>query len=196
LVELVCLIDKRRMVEVRDEEEEWIARSRNGDQQAFEALVLRYQKMIFALAYRMTGSSAEAEDIVQETFIAAFREMNSFRAEAKFSSWLYRIATNRCLNWRDRDVRRGRAYEGWSFERDTNTEVVSESDDATKVHAALLKLEHKQRAAILLTAFEGMNHAEAARVLGCSEATVSWRVFMARKKLKKSLAPLMGGPRE
>ena len=87
-----------------------MARSREGDQQAFEALVLRYQKMIFALTYRMTGSAADAEDLTQESFIAAFQQLDSFRGESKFSSWLYRIATNRCLNWRQRDARRERAY--------------------------------------------------------------------------------------
>src|SRR6185295_14440032 len=106
------------MVEVSDEEQSWIARSRNGDQQAFEALVLRYQKMIFALAYRMTGSQADAEDLTQESFIAAFHQLDTFRGESKFSSWLYRIATNRCLNWRQRDARRERAYANWKQEHE------------------------------------------------------------------------------
>ena len=106
------------MVEVPDEEQSWITRSREGDQQAVEALVLRYQKMIFALAYRMTGSLADAEDLTQETFIAAFNRLDSFRGESKFSSWLYRIATNRCLNWRQRAARRERDDENWSQERE------------------------------------------------------------------------------
>lgn len=182
------------MVEAGDEEQSWIARSREGDQQAFEALVLRYQKMIFALTYRMTGSPADAEDLTQESFIAAFQQLDSFRGEAKFSSWLYRIATNRCLNWQQRDTRRERAYENWGRER----EVVSFTEPhpdavSVQVQQALLKLDDKQRAAIVLTTYEGMNHAEAARVLGCSETTVSWRIFAARRKLKKWLAPLAKG---
>src|ERR1051325_3015807 len=104
------------MVEVSDEEQSWIARSRNGDQQAFEALVLRYQKMISALTFRLTGAADEADDLTQETFIAAFQQLDSFRGDAKFSSWLYRIATNRCLNWRQRDARKERAYENWGRE--------------------------------------------------------------------------------
>ena len=186
------------MVEVNDEEQSWIARSRAGDQQAFEALVLRYQKMIFALTYRMTGSMAEAEDLTQETFIAAFQQLDSFRGESKFSSWLYRIATNRCLNWRQRDARRGKAYETWGREREAAS-ITEPSADAisVQVQQALLKLDDKQRAAMVLTTYEGMNHAEAARVLGCSETTVSWRIFAARRKLKKWLAPLaQGGTRE
>jgi len=186
------------MVEVSDEEQSWIARSRNGDPQAFEALVLRYQKMIFALAYRMTGSEADAEDLAQESFVAAFQQLGSFRGEAKFSSWLYRIAMNRCLNWRQRDVRRERAYENWGRERETVIEPGQHHDGVSaQVQQALLKLDEKQRAAVVLTAYDGLNHAEAARVLGCSETTVSWRIFSARRKLKKWLAPLAkGGARE
>ena len=186
------------MVEVSDEEQSWIARSRNGDQQAFEALVLRYQRMIFALAYRMTGSRADAEDLTQESFIAAFHQLDSFRGDSKFSSWLYRIATNRCLNWRQRDARRERAYESWGREREVVSTSESQTDSlSAHVQQALLNLDEKQRAAVVLTTYEGMNHAEAARILGCSETTVSWRIFAARRKLKKWLAPLAkGGLRE
>ena len=186
------------MVEVSDEEQSWITRSRKGDQQAFEALVLRYQKMIFALAYRMTGSQADAEDLTQDSFIAAFHQLDSFRGDSKFSSWLYRIATNRCLNWRERNTRRERAYENWGYERRISSPTEQDPNTVSEqVQQALLKLDDKQRAAIVLTTYEGMNHAEAARALGCSETTVSWRIFAARAKLKKWLAPRAeGGARE
>lgn len=182
------------MVENSDEEQSWIARSREGDQQSFAALVQRYQKMIFALTYRMTGSAADAEDLTQESFIAAFQQLDSFRGESKFSSWLYRIATNRCLNWRQRAARRERAHENWGREREDDSAAAPHGDASSgQVQQALLKLDDKQRAAIVLTTYEGMNHAEAARVLGCSETTVSWRIFAARRKLKKWLAPLAKG---
>jgi RNA polymerase sigma-70 factor (ECF subfamily) len=154
--------------------------------------------MIFALAYRMTGSMADAEDLTQESFIAAFHRFDLFRGESKFSSWLYRIAVNRCINWRQSVTRRERAYEGWGRER----EVASISEPhvdavSAQVQQALLKLDEKQRAAIVLTTYDGMNHAEAASVLGCSETTVSWRIFAARRKLKNWLEPLAkGGARE
>jgi RNA polymerase sigma-70 factor (ECF subfamily) len=146
----------------------------------------------------MTGSQAEAEDLTQESFIAAFHQLDSFRGESKFSSWLYRISTNRCLNWRQRDARRERAYEEWGRERELVSGAAPEGDViSAQVQQALLKLDDKQRAAIVLTTYEGMNHAEAARVLGCSETTVSWRIFAARRKLKKWLTPLAkGGARE
>lgn len=186
------------MVEGSEEEQTWVTRSREGDQQAFAALMQRHQKMIFALTYRMTGCLADAEDLTQESFIAAFEQLATFRGDSKFSSWLYRIATNRCLNWRQRDARRERAYENWGRERDVAAAAEPHAEAVSaQVQQALLKLEDKQRAAVVLTVYEGMNHAEAARVLGCSETTVSWRLFAARRKLKKWLAPLAkGGTRE
>lgn len=179
-----------------DEEHDWIARSREGDHEAFEALVRRYQRMIHALAFRMTGSSSDAEDIAQETFIAAFHELDGFKGDARFSSWLYRVATNRCLNFLKRNERRARAYESWMNEN--KNEVHRESDDeatARAVQAALMKLHPKQRSALVLITYENLNHTEAAAVLGCAETTVSWRVFAARRKLKRWLAPLVKGGR-
>ncbi len=97
-----------------DAEKAWVSQSRNGDPAAFEALIRAHQRMIHALAYRMTGSLADAEDLAQETFIRAYRQLDSYRGTAKFSSWLYRIAVNICLNWRQREARRGQVHECWS----------------------------------------------------------------------------------
>src|SRR5262245_50055655 len=129
------------MVELSDDEQSWIARSQNGDHEAFAELVKRYQKMIFALTYRMTGSVLEAEDLTQESFITAFEQLDSFRGESKFSSWLYRIATNRCLNWRQRDVRRERAFRQWEQERNlTEVPKLDEEKVSEQVQQALMKL--------------------------------------------------------
>lgn len=132
----------------------------------------------------MTGSLTDAEDLAQEIFIRAYRQLGHFRGDAQFSSWLYRIGINTCLNWQKSRQRRERLHEEFAGQ-DPNP---SHSDEITvKVQAALLKLSAKERAAIILTVYEEMNHAEAARALGCSETTISWRVFMARKKLKQWL---------
>ena len=168
-------------MEERDEERDWIRHSLTGDHAAFEALVRKYQHMIHALTYRMSGSQADAEDLAQETFIRAYRQLHTYRAEAKFSSWLYRIGINTCLNWQKSRQRRERLHDEFA-RQDTSPGNVDEL--TAKVQAALLLLPDKQRAAIILTVYEEMSHAEAARVLGCSETTVSWRVFTARKKLK------------
>ena len=182
------------MVELGDEELSWIARSRRGDHEAFEALVRRYQQMIQALAYRMTGSMTEAEDLAQETFITAFESLASFRGESKFSSWLYRIAANYCLNWRSYMQRRDRAYGAWQKEMAAGPNVSPATFPLSQeVQSALMKLPPKQRAAVVLTTYDGLSHAEAAQVLGCSETMVSWRIFAARRKLKRLLARFAKG---
>jgi RNA polymerase sigma-70 factor (ECF subfamily) len=169
-----------------DEEKDWVCKSQQGDHEAFEALIKRYQHMIHALTFRMTGSMADAEDVAQETFIQAFRQLGSYRAEARFSSWLYRIAVNLCLNWRVRQQRREKLHSDWS--RHLETCATTEDKRTQLVQQALMQLNPKQRAAVILTAYDGLSHLEAARVLSCSETTVSWRLFAARAKLKRILS--------
>ena len=102
-----------------DDEREWIRRSRDGDRDAFELLIKRHQQMIDSLAYRMTGSLTDAEDMTQEAFIQAFRQLDGYRGEARFSSWLYRIAMNLGLNWQSRRRRREKLHSDWSEHQDT-----------------------------------------------------------------------------
>jgi RNA polymerase sigma-70 factor (ECF subfamily) len=172
-----------------DADQDLVTRSQTGDPAAFEALVRTHQRMIHSLTFRMTGSLADAEDLAQEAFLRAYEQIGSFRGSAKFSTWLYRIAMNTCLNWKQSEARRfrlhARAAEEFFTTRDGNE--ISPGAQATEVQAALLKLPAKQRAAIVLTIYDGLNHAEAAQILNCSETTVSWRVFAAKRKLKKNL---------
>jgi len=128
--------------------------------------------------------------MAQETFIRAYEQIGSFRGGAKFSTWLYRIAVNTCLNWRQNESRRFQlqsriAEELSARQAGGETSAAGEPDE---VQAALLKLPPKQRAAVVLTVYDGLNHAEAAKILHCSETTVSWRVFAAKRKLKQWLA--------
>lgn len=177
-------------VTVSDDEQEWVQGSLQGDPEAFACLVRRYQRMIHALTFRMTGSFSESEDLAQETFVLAYRRLETFRQEARFSTWLTRIAINLCLSWRTRQQRREAGDAAWDQLRDTGPGV--EESTAQAVQEALMQLPPKQRAAVVLTVYEGLNHAEAARALGCSETTVSWRLFMARGKLKRILGRLRG----
>ena len=182
-----------------DEEKTWVLQSRNGDPAAFEALIRMHQRMIHLLTFRMTGSVEDAEDLAQETFIRAYRHLDSYQGTAKFSSWLYRIAVNACLNWRQREMRREQVHANWAESNDAlrsePESVAAEDAPDREVQAALMKLPAKQRAAIVLTVYDGHNHAEAAKILGCSETTVSWRVFAARRKLKRLLSS-QGGRNE
>jgi len=176
-----------------DADDDLVLQCRNGNSDAFEMLVRRHQQMIHALTFRMTGSGADAEDLAQETFIRAYEQIGSFNGKAKFATWLYSIAVHACLNWRRDEARRFRA------EADCAREMLARGNDdrpsedtAQEAQVALMKLPAKQRAAIVLTVYEGLSHAEAARVLKCSETTVSWRVFTAKRKLKNVLSRVTG----
>jgi RNA polymerase sigma-70 factor (ECF subfamily) len=175
-----------------DADAELVLQCQNGSPAAFEALVRQHQRMIHSLTFRMTGSDADAEDLAQETFIRAYAQIGTFRGSAKFSTWLYRIALNTCLNWRQSEARRFHLHADCAGEMAAHSlngeNSPAENQSNQQVQAALLKLPAKQRAAIVLTIYDGLNHAEAAQILGCSETTVSWRVFAARRKLKGWLA--------
>jgi RNA polymerase sigma-70 factor (ECF subfamily) len=147
--------------------------------------------MIYSLAYRMTGSQTDAEDLAQEVFIQAYGHLATFRGESRFSSWLYRMAINQCLNWQKRTRRRDQVHKEWS-KQESSIENKNESISTT-VTEALIKLNSKQRAVVVLTIYDGLSHAEAAKALGCSETTISWRLFMARAKLKRLLTHTLKG---
>lgn len=174
----------------RDEDAAWVAQSRNGDSAAFAALIRSHQAMIHSLTYRMTGSQADSQDLAQETFIRAHQQLDSYRGTSKFSSWLYRIAVNVCLDWRRREARRARLLNRCTqaAAEPIGTCASAEEELSGRVQAALMELADEQRAAIVLTVYGGHSHAEAGKILGCSETTVSWRIFIARRKLKKLLS--------
>ncbi len=118
-----------------DEEKIWVLQSRDGNPAAFESLIRAHQRMIHSLTFRMTGSMTDAEDLAQETFIRAYRQLDSYQGTAKFSSWLYRIAVNACLNWRQREMRRDQIHTRWAGSNDAlrsgpeGPKKGSESDD-------------------------------------------------------------------
>jgi RNA polymerase sigma-70 factor (ECF subfamily) len=179
-----------------DADAELVLQSQNGDPAAFEALIRNHQHMVHSLTYRMTGSLADAEDLAQETFIRAYERIGEFRGASKFSTWLYRIVVNTCLNWRQSEARRFQLQEKCA-EEFAAWRAGGENppgDQTNEIQDALLKLPAKQRAAIVLTIYDGLSHAEAAQVLHCSETTVSWRVFAAKRKLKCWLAANGGEP--
>jgi len=184
-------MDSSRIVDT-DEERIWVSRSREGDDAAFESLIRKHQQMVHSLTFRMTGSVADAKDLAQETFVRAYRQLDSYQGASKFSSWLYRIAVNACLDWRRRERRRADLLANWSeanARAAATPDCPADPDELSRqVQAALMQLPDKQRAAMVLTVYGGRNHAEAARILGCSETTVSWRIFSARRKLRRLLA--------
>jgi RNA polymerase sigma-70 factor (ECF subfamily) len=166
-----------------------IERSRSGDPEAYAALVNQYQIMIRTVAFRMTGSLETAEELAQEAFLRAWQHLHSFSGDSKFSTWLCKIAVNLSLDWRRRESRRVDIHSKWAMEAMAEDVVDAEFPDevSRQVQSALNRLPVKQRAAIVLTIYEGQSHLEAARTLGCTESTISWRVFIARQRLKRWL---------
>lgn len=179
-----------------DVESKLIGQSRSGDTEAYAALVNQHQTMVRAITFRMTGSLEDAEELAQDAFLRAYQQLGSFNGDSKFSTWLCRIAINLSLDWRRRERRREAIHARWA----ADSLAESKSEDgfpdvlSRRVQAALNCLPAKQRAAIVLTIYENQSHAEAAKTLGCTEATISWRVFAARQKLKKLLKSIPHEP--
>jgi RNA polymerase sigma-70 factor (ECF subfamily) len=179
-----------------DEESKLIESSLSGDPEAYAALVHQHQTMIRAVTFRMTGSLDDAEELAQDAFLRAYQQLGSFRSGAKFSTWLCKIAINLSLDWRRRESRRDDIHSKWAVEAAAENNPGGGFPDelSRRVQAALNRLPAKQRAAIVLTIYENQSHAEAAKTLGCTEATISWRVFAARQKLKRLLKDLPHEP--
>ena len=175
-----------------DDEFKLIAESLSGDPEAYAVLVTQHQKMIRAVTFRMTGSLDDSEELAQDAFVRGYQQLGSFGGGAKFSTWLCKIAINLSLDWRRREKRRDEIHSQWA------AEAISENNHgdgfpdelSRRVQNSLDRLPAKQRAAIVLTVYENHSHAEAAKTLGCTEATISWRVFAARQKLKQLLKDL------
>src|SRR5208283_963094 len=175
-----------------DDESKLIEQSLSGDPEAYAALVNQHQKMIRAVTFRMTGSPDDAEELAQDAFLRAYRQLGSFGGGSKFSTWLCKIAINLSLDWRRRESRRSGIHSKWAADAISENSPDGGFPDelSRRVQDALNRLPAKQRAAIVLTIYENQSHAEAAKTLGCTEATVSWRVFAARQKLKHLLKDL------
>ena len=175
-----------------------ITAAASGSTPAFTQLFNRYYPMIHAFAFRLSLCPAEAGDIAQDTFIQAARALGGFRREASFKNWLYTIAANKSRDRHRQRTRRARLSEAYATLNDTTGGLAGGASDdsaaSVAVREALGGLSTELREAVALVYYEGLNHAEAARILGCAETTVSWRLFRAKQKLKRVLrSPAAGG---
>jgi RNA polymerase sigma-70 factor, ECF subfamily len=173
-----------------------LAAARAGDEEAFSGIVREHHRRIHSLAYRMTGSIQDADDLAQETFLRAWRQLRSFRGDSSLATWLHRIALHLSLSWRERASSRQRTRDAYEAESRPTAHGGDDGGDLEaernrRVVEALQRLKPDFRAAIVLTVYEGLSHAEAARRLGCAETTVSWRVWRGRRMLRAWLADLM-----
>jgi len=179
-------------------DEELVARSIGGDADSFNELVLRWERPIYALAYRTIGREEDARDVCQETFLRAFRALPAFRGQAKFSSWLYRIALNLCRDW----VRRERRAPVVQPPEDVDLlelaaaaepsesieDLVARKDLSKAVERAMELLPEEQRTAIVLKEYHGLTFQEIADLIGCPLSTVKTRLYQGLTVLRRELA--------
>jgi len=182
-----------------------VERVQRGDKKAFELLVIKYQRKLMRLVSRLVRDQAEAEDVVQEAFIKAYRALPQFRGESAFYTWLYRIGINTAKNYLVTQGRRAptstetNAEEAETFDdaeqlRDINTpeSMLATKQIAATVNIAMESLPEELRVAISLREIEGLSYDEIADAMGCPIGTVRSRIFRAREAIAEKLRPLLG----
>jgi RNA polymerase sigma-70 factor (ECF subfamily) len=178
-------------------DEELVALSMGGDSDSFNQLVLRWERPIYALAYRTLGREDDARDVCQETFLRAYRALPGFKGEAKFSSWIYRIALNLCRDWirKQRRTPVMQAPEGVELadlaaERgpvESIETLVARRQLSDRVAAAMRMLPEEQRTAIVLKEYHGLTFQEIAEMQGCPLSTVKTRLYQGLTVLRRQL---------
>ena len=178
-------------------DEELVTLSQEGDLDSFNQLVLRWERPIYALAYRVIGREEDARDVAQETFLRAFRALKGFKGQAKFSSWLYRITLNLCRDWirRERRTPLAQAPEGVDLVElageatptETIEELVGRKQLGRAVSKAMAMLPEEQRTAIILKEYHGLTFQEIAELLDCPLSTVKTRLYQGLTVVRKQL---------
>ena len=188
------------------DERKIIKKAAAGSADAFEQLLLKYQTPIYNLCLRMTGNPEDAADMTQEAFLKAWRSLSSFQFESSFSTWLYRLASNTCLDYL-RSLKR-RSQCSLTVEDDEGEEqVLDVPDDAPTPEEALLsaeeharlvyalsQLDASQRQIITLRVVNDLSYAEIAEILDVKEGTVKSRLARARDNLRKKLLQIGNKP--
>ena len=188
-----------------DIDELLVKRAQKGDMDAFETLVTKYEKKVFSISFRMLSDREEAMDASQEVFIKVFKALSGFKSESKFSTWLYRITTNVCLDL----LRKRKDNSAISFDAEVETEdgemrldpvdrtpgveeTIEREELKRLVSEAVMKLPEIHRTMIILRDFNDLSYSEIASAIDCPEGTIKSRISRARKALKD----LMLGSRE
>ena len=182
-------------------EEQLVTASQQGDLQAFEALIGRYQRQIFSLIYQMTHDGEVVEDLAQDVFVAAFKAMKDFKAKSSFFTWLYRIAINHCKNYltsvsRAQKVEQRYQREQYAAEASENQEknpqnMLLAKEFVIRMEQAIAALPDEQRVVLMLCEFEGRSYQEIAAVLECPIGTVRSRLSRARIALQEILGDFL-----
>ena len=176
------------------QEQSWIASARNGDEAAFGELVQKYQKRVYALTVRMCPTPELAEEAAQEAFLSAWQGLPFFRGDAAFSTWLYRLASNACVDL----LRKERRHQGTSLDDDTagaeipdtkpTPEEAAEAKELrAQIEAGLRQLSPEHRAVLILREIQQLNYEEIADALSLDLGTVKSRISRGRRQLRDFL---------
>lgn len=182
-------------------EEELLRRSREGDLEAYDEMVRRYQERIYATIYHMTSNHEDANDLAQETFIKAFHALKSFKGGSSFYTWLYRIAVNKTINFlKQRKNKAQMSLDDLDFHAEHDPDLVALISDKTprreatltelqeKLNEAMQKLSESHRLVVTLHDVQGLSHEEIAKIMDCNIGTVRSRLFYARQQLQAYLS--------
>lgn len=194
----------------REDERRLIEQAKAGSGGAFDVLTRRYIDKAYSIAYQMLHSGDDARDLVQDAFLEVYRTLDRFNTQYRFSTWLYRILINKCINHRKREMRRkmfsfsdvmSRRENGESspppveFMSDGRTpyEMLEHKELQHAIKDALIALPERHRTVVVLFDLEGLSHKQIAEILQCPEGTVMSRLHHGRLKLKKMLSKRLKG---
>ena len=183
------------------EEAQWLAAARRGDRNAFSKLVQAYQLPVYNLTYRMLGNAQEAEDAAQETFLRAYKRLNTYEPDKKFSNWMLSIASHYCI-----DLLRRRRFTWLSVEEDPSVQGLSSEDErpedsalrrerAEQVRLLLNRLDPDYRVPLVLRYWQDLSYKEIADILNLSEPAVKTRLHRARLQMAELLEEQASAPR-
>jgi len=179
--------------------EDLIAKTAEGDGYAFEALVRRHQVSVLNLIYRYVGDRTSARDLAQEVFIRIWRAANRYETKAKFTTWIYRITANLCLNelksvkgrktipLEAEDERQGSNYESHSGASQSPEDLLLAEERSRQISDALQSLPENQRMALILKRYDNLSYPEIAKIMECSVSAVESLLVRAKKNLQEKL---------
>jgi RNA polymerase sigma factor (sigma-70 family) len=178
-----------------------VKRAQQEDVSAFDELILRYQERIYATVYHMTSNHEDANDLVQESFLKAYRALKSFKGNSSFYTWVYRIAVNKTINFlKQRRNKFQMSLDDLDFNAEHDPDLVALISDKTprrelnlaelqeKLNAAMQKLSETHRLVVTLHDIQGLSHEEIGKVMDCNVGTVRSRLFYARQQLQAYLS--------
>ena len=194
----------------REEERGLMERAKAGDGSAFDEMTRRYSEKAYSVAYQMLASHDDSRDLVQDAFLEVFRTLERFNTQYRFSTWLYRILINKCINYRKREARRRMfSFSDYGARRggggnqflvsnlassDKTPYEALENDELKRtIMAALDTLSERHRTVVVLFDLEGLSHRQIAEILQCPEGTVMSRLHHGRLKLKRVLSKRLAG---